>query len=74
MKTVLAGLDQGFVYYACQKGTTGTRDGLPADLPAQIAAIREASSLPVAVGFGIANSAMVEQILALADGLWLVRI
>jgi tryptophan synthase alpha chain len=68
MKTVLAGLDQGFVYYACQKGTTGTRDGLPADLPAQIAAIREASQLPVAVGFGVANSAMVEQILALADG------
>lgn len=68
MKQILVGINDGFVYYACQKGTTGARDGLPDDLPSQLTAIRQASSLPIAVGFGIANSLMVKQILDLADG------
>lgn len=68
MKHILSRLDNGFIYYACQKGTTGTRDGLPSDLPSQLNAIREVSALPIAVGFGISNSSMVEQILDVADG------
>lgn len=68
MQEILAHIDNGFVYYACQKGTTGARDGLPEDLPSQLAAIRKASLLPIAVGFGISNATMVKQILSLADG------
>lgn len=68
MQKILAGVDNGFVYYACQKGTTGTRNGLPADLPEQLAKLRSVTSLPIAVGFGVANCAMVEEILKLADG------
>lgn len=68
MKHILAGLDSGFIYYACQKGTTGTRSGLPDDLSSQLSKIRQASNLPIAVGFGVANSDMVHDILELADG------
>lgn len=68
MKEILANLKDGFVYYACQKGTTGARNGLPDDLPIQIANIRKATNLPIAVGFGVANSDMVKEILNIADG------
>ncbi|MDD3267403.1 MAG: tryptophan synthase subunit alpha [Burkholderiales bacterium] len=68
MKDILANLNTGFVYYACQKGTTGARTGLPDDLPVQIANIRKVTNLPIAVGFGVANSTMVKEILNIADG------
>lgn len=68
MKLILAGQEDGFVYYACQKGTTGARTSLPAELAQRISAVRCASNLPIAVGFGIANAAMVTAINTLADG------
>ncbi len=68
MQQILAALDSGFVYYACQKGTTGIKEGLPEDLSAQLAEIRKVTNLPIAVGFGVANSEMVKQILKVADG------
>lgn len=68
MKYILHGLDSGFIYYACQKGTTGTRNGLPDDLEKQLSKIKAISKLPVAVGFGVANSQMVKEILAVSDG------
>lgn len=68
MKRILADLHDGFVYYACQKGTTGARSGLPEDLSSQLDNVRKASNLPIAVGFGISNAAMVQEILKLADG------
>lgn len=68
MKRILADLRDGFVYYACQKGTTGARSGLPEDLSSQLDNVRKASDLPIAVGFGISNAAMVQEILKLADG------
>lgn len=68
MQEILANLEDGFVYYACQKGTTGARTGLPEDLPTQITNIRGVTNLPIAVGFGVANSNMVKEILNIADG------
>lgn len=59
---------RGFIYYACQQGTTGIRAGLPSDLDSKIAAIRLISDLPVMVGFGIADSAAAEHARAVADG------
>jgi tryptophan synthase alpha chain len=58
----------GFLYYACRKGTTGVRSGLPEDITTQIKLVKEYSVLPVAVGFGVSNSDMVRQLLTIANG------
>jgi tryptophan synthase alpha chain len=58
----------GFLYYACRKGTTGVRSGLPEDITQQIKLVKEHSVLPVAVGFGVSNSEMVSKLLSIADG------
>lgn len=68
VKMLLKHLDNGFVYYACQKGTTGARSGLPEDLADKLTQIRQVTTLPIAVGFGVANNQMVHDILELADG------
>lgn len=59
---------QGFLYYACQKGTTGMRHVLPDDFQQKLNSIKQVMQLPVVVGFGVANQAMVKNILAHADG------
>lgn len=59
---------KGFLYYACRKGTTGARSDLPADLSTKIAEIRSKSTLPIAVGFGIANRKAADEVLKIADG------
>jgi len=63
----IAKAGSGFLYYACRKGTTGARAGLPTDLPEKIAQIRAASPLPVAVGFGVADPQTAQEILKIAD-------
>ncbi len=59
---------RGFLYYACQLGTTGIREKLPEDFIQKILAIKQASILPVVVGFGISNASMVQQVHQYADG------
>jgi tryptophan synthase alpha chain len=59
---------QGFLYYACRKGTTGMRYALPNDFPQKIASIKSLTPLPVVVGFGIANQEMADCVLNHADG------
>lgn len=59
---------RGFLYYACQQGTTGMRAGLPSDLGEKIAAIKLISTLPVMVGFGIADKEASDYALSVADG------
>jgi len=59
---------EGFIYYACRKGTTGARYGLPEDYAEKIAVIRSFSHLPIAVGFGIADEQAAKAILKEADG------
>lgn len=59
---------KGFLYYACRKGTTGARAGLPEDLAEKVAQIRTLSHLPIAVGFGISNRETANEILKIADG------
>lgn len=58
----------GFLYYACRKGTTGIRNDFDQQLIGRIEQVKQASRLPVAVGFGVSNNAMVKQILNIADG------
>ena len=45
----------GFVYLVSLAGVTGARDRLPPDLAAFVGRVRSATSLPLAVGFGIAT-------------------
>src|SRR5690606_9646789 len=64
----IAKAGRGFLYYACRKGTTGTRSDLPEDLSEKIAQIRKKSTLPIAVGFGISSRKMADVVLKIADG------
>lgn len=59
---------QGFLYYACRKGTTGMRNTLPEDFQQKIESIKSAVHLPVVVGFGISNQEMANSVLERADG------
>lgn len=59
----------GFVYLISRLGVTGARDDVPDELPATIARLRRATSLPICVGFGISNAAQAKRIGALADGI-----
>jgi tryptophan synthase alpha chain len=59
---------QGFIYCVSRTGVTGARDELPPDLPNLIARIREHTSLPVAVGFGISKPEHVRTVAHIADG------
>ena len=64
----IAKASSGFLYYVCRKGTTGTQKELPEDLERKVKEIKEISSLPVVVGFGISNKEMSTKILKIADG------
>lgn len=59
---------KGFIYYACQKGTTGMRSALPDHFGKDIARIKQESSLPVAAGFGISSRETAKEAIAAADG------
>ena len=48
---------RGFVYVLSRTGVTGRADGYAGSLDDRLAAVRAASPLPVAVGFGISSAA-----------------
>jgi tryptophan synthase alpha chain len=58
----------GFIYLVSVTGVTGTRQSLAEGLDALIARVREHSSVPVCVGFGISTPEQARQVGALADG------
>lgn len=64
----IAAISEGFLYYACQKGTTGVRNKLPEDLVFQISRIKQKTALPIAIGFGIADRDNAEAAMHAADG------
>ncbi len=60
---------RGFVYVVARYGTTGVRSDLPEDLHGRIAALHRATSLPLAVGFGVSTPDHVRTLAAAgADG------
>jgi tryptophan synthase alpha chain len=59
---------QGFVYCVSTTGITGERESLALGLADQVERIREHTSLPVAVGFGVSTAAQAAQVAAIADG------
>jgi tryptophan synthase alpha chain len=59
---------RGFVYTVSLAGTTGERDELPPGLTRTVSRVRAATSVPVAVGFGISTPAQARAVGELADG------
>jgi tryptophan synthase alpha chain len=57
----------GFAYYIMVAGVTGKRAQLAADLEANVAALRECTDLPIAVGFGVSNGEQARQAAAGVD-------
>jgi tryptophan synthase alpha chain len=64
----IARISQGFIYYMSVAGTTGERDRLPPELPANVQRLRQIGAKPVCVGFGISRPEHVRQVCAVADG------
>ena len=58
----------GFVYCVSVAGTTGARKELPVELIQQLKQLRQATSLPLAVGFGISGPDQVAALEGVADG------
>lgn len=56
----------GFVYMVARAGITGERAEAP-DIGPRVAALREATPLPIACGFGISNAEHVRAVVAEAD-------
>jgi tryptophan synthase alpha chain len=59
---------QGFVYLVARLGVTGASSSLSTGLADSIAAVRLASSLPIAVGFGISTPEQARSVGRMADG------
>jgi tryptophan synthase alpha chain len=58
----------GFVYLISSLGVTGVRAKLPTELPATIARLRRATTLPICVGFGVSTPQQAADVAKLADG------
>lgn len=62
----IARASSGFVYLLTRSGITGEQSGMP-DVAAPVRAIRDATDLPVACGFGISTREQVRAVVAHAD-------
>jgi tryptophan synthase alpha chain len=58
----------GFVYLISRLGVTGVRDELPLELPETMARLRQATDLPICVGFGVSRPEQARSVATLADG------
>ena len=63
----IASESRGFVYCISRTGVTGRRGDLPPGLQDLVAAVRSATSLPIAVGFGISSPAQARAVAECAD-------
>jgi tryptophan synthase alpha chain len=62
-----ARLGRGFLYAISRLGVTGARDAVASSAEPLVARIRTASTLPVALGFGISRPEHVREVLRYAD-------
>lgn len=63
----LARRAEGFIYYVSREGVTGEQATVADTLAAGVAAIRAATSLPIAVGFGISNPEQAREVARQSD-------
>lgn len=64
----IAECSEGFIYCVSLTGVTGARERLSETLPAFLARIREHTSVPLAVGFGVSTPEQAARVGQLADG------
>ena len=65
---LIAKASSGFIYYVSREGVTGEQPDISYELENPLKSIRERTSLPVVVGFGISNASQVRAVGAIADG------
>ncbi|MFN9026906.1 MAG: tryptophan synthase subunit alpha [Akkermansiaceae bacterium] len=65
---LLAEKAEGFIYALSRSGVTGGHSAPAATIPAQVAAIKQHSKVPVCVGFGISNPEQAALVAKSADG------
>ena len=58
----------GFVYYVSREGVTGVRDQMATNIPEAVARIRQHTTMPVVVGFGISTPEQVKEVGRVSDG------
>jgi tryptophan synthase alpha chain len=58
----------GFIYYVSREGVTGMQEGLPTHIRDQLSRIKEATTLPICVGFGISSPEQAAYVAGVADG------
>jgi len=63
----IAACSSGFLYLVSRTGVTGAKDTLPDDLPGLLRRVRNFTTLPIAVGFGISLPGHVTLLGGLAD-------
>ena len=59
---------EGFIYLVSSLGVTGERSKINTDLTAIVKTIRETTSVPCAIGFGISTPEQAKQMASLSDG------
>ncbi|AGB40390.1 tryptophan synthase, alpha subunit [Halobacteroides halobius DSM 5150] len=64
-----ANASQGFIYAVSTLGTTGTRTEISNQVEEVVSQVKELTTTPVAVGFGIAKQEHVREIAKFADGI-----
>lgn len=65
---MIAEKSEGYVYLVSSLGVTGVRREITTNIPDMVAAVRQATDRPVAVGFGIAEPAQAKEMAAVSDG------
>ncbi|MEA1959640.1 MAG: tryptophan synthase subunit alpha [Chloroflexota bacterium] len=65
---LVADRSRGFIYVVSLKGVTGTRSAISTDLDGFISKVRNATSKPLCVGFGISTPEQAGRVAALSDG------
>jgi tryptophan synthase alpha chain len=66
--SLVASYSSGFVYVVSRTGVTGERDTVAGSAQSVVARLRELTSLPIAVGFGISRHEHVAEVGRYADG------
>lgn len=59
---------EGFLYIVSSLGVTGTRSEITTDIGALVEHVRQSTSIPCAVGFGISTPDQAKKMAALSDG------
>ncbi len=66
---LVAERSRGFIYLVSVTGVTGSRNRLPTDLEAFVNRVRQVTTKPLCVGFGISTPEQARQVARVADGI-----